>query len=107
MQSIDQKKLAAVFALLEGDESTHLRAYLALGVDPFCNRQYAKQAGAAAANFVRELARSHEEHFVQLGLRNQAAIAEVLDQKAEQGAVGVGLHAGISLQCVEGAPRDV
>lgn len=111
MQPIDQNKLAAVFVLLEGDSGAQLRAWLTLGVDPFLHldtqENYERRAGAAAAAFLRDLLNRLEQQVVQLGLADQPAVRELLDQQAKQPAVGVGLHCGDLPQRVEGARRDV
>lgn len=106
MPAVDQNKLSAVCALLEAPNPIHFRHYLALGADPYIlSQNHDRIAGAAAAAYVRELARRLEEQFVQLGFVQQPAVVQVLDQQTQQLAVGVDLElgrgVGLASQCVE------
>lgn len=110
MRDLDQSKLEAVCALLEGDPSKRLRAWLALGVDPWrldTEENHQRRAGAAAALFVRDLAGHLQQHGVDVVAAQQPSAVQVLDDQAQQFAVGFGLQAGGLSQCVEGAPTNV
>ena len=112
MQSIDQKKLAAVCALLEGGKPLYFRHHLALGADPYILSQDHDQiVGAAAAAFVRDLASRLEQQIVDLGLAEKPPFAQVLDEQSQQLAVGVDLKlgpcVGLAPQCIENSLSNV
>lgn len=109
MRSIDASKLAAVCCLLESDESKHLRAWLALGIDPWTigDGDHAQRAGRVAADYVRDLARRLEQHFVEFGRGDESTSTQVLHQDAEKLAVGVCLQCGRLAQRVEDPSSNV